>query len=168
MLLQTSNIETVKLKEKLLSGGYSSVHTKIEFDTEMLTLKSKEYFKEHLSQKDKIVDDLRNIYGEPDEKSQRKVLMQNLIDLRNNPHKVLFTLHLDIEEQSQPRRVFSKIFKLNENNQKAFNMTKSVQVRIFKKKPFAELDILNKTVNDFGPNSKTGHVFIVFNNLTIQ
>ena len=94
--------------------------------------------------------------------------MQNLIDLRNNPHKVLFTLHLDIEEQSQPRRVFSKIFKLNENNQKAFNMTKSVQVRIFKKKPFAELDILNKTVNDFAPNSKTGHVFIVFNNLTIQ
>ena len=73
MLLQTSNIETVKLKEKLLSGGY--FHTKIEFDTEMFTLKSKEYFKEYLSQKDKIVDDLRNIYGEPDEKSQRKVLM---------------------------------------------------------------------------------------------
>ena len=107
MLLQTSNIKTVKLKEKLLSGGYSSVHTKIEFDTEMFTLKSKEYFKEYLSQKDKIVDDLRNIYGEPDEKSQRKVLMQNLIDLWNNPYKVIFTLHLDIEEQSQPRRVFS-------------------------------------------------------------
>ena len=111
----------------------------------MFTLKSKEYFKEYLSQKDKIVDDLRNIYGEPDEKSQRKVLMQNLIDLWNNPHKVIFTLHLDIEEQSQPRRVFSKIFKLNENNRKAFNMTKSVPVRIFKKKPFADLDILNKT-----------------------
>ena len=36
----------------------------------MLTPKRKEY----LAQKDKIVDDLRNIYGDTDEKSQKKVL----------------------------------------------------------------------------------------------
>ena len=36
----------------------------------MLTPKRKEY----LAQKDIIVDDLRNIYGDTDEKSQKKVL----------------------------------------------------------------------------------------------
>ena len=64
--------------------------------------------------------------------------MQNLIDLcknedRNNPHKVIFNLRLDGEEQSQPSRVFSKIFKLDENNQYSFSMTKSLPIGIFKK-----------------------------------
>ena len=93
------DIKTVELIERLFSGGYSSVHMTVGFDFEMFTPKSKEY----LAQKDKIFDDLRNIDDEPDEKSQRKVLMQNLIDLwknedRNNPHKVKFNLHLNGEE----------------------------------------------------------------------
>ena len=74
------DVETVKLMEKLESGGCSSVHTRLGFDIEMFTPKSKDY----LTQKDKIVDDLRNLYGEPSEKKQRKVLMQNLIDLWKN------------------------------------------------------------------------------------
>ena len=118
----------------MLSGGYSSVHTSVGFDTEMFTPESKE----DLGQRDKIVDDLGNICGESDEKSIKKVLVQNLIDLwknedRNNPHKVIFNLRLDGEEQSQPSRVFSKIFKLDENNQYSFSMTKSLPIGIFKK-----------------------------------
>ena len=148
--------------ERLLSYGYSSVHTRVGFDIAMFRPKSKEY----LVQNDKIVDDLRNIYGEPDEKSQRKVLMQNLIDLwknedRKNPHKIIYNLCFDGEEQSQPRRAFSKICKLDENNQYGFAMTKPLPIGIFKKKPFVDLDILNKAVNDFDPTSKTGHVFVV-------
>ena len=118
----------------MLSGGYSSVRTSVGFDTEMFTPESKEL----LGQRDKIVDDLGNIYGESDEKSKKKVLVQNLIDLwknedRNNPHKVIFNLRLDGEEQSQPSRVFSKTFKLDENNQYSFSMTKSLPIGIFKK-----------------------------------
>ena len=118
----------------MLSGGYSSVHTSVGFDTEMFTPESKE----DLGQRDKIVDDLGNICGESDEKSKKKVLVQNLIDLwknedRNNPHKVIFNLRLDGEEQSQPSRVFSNIFKLDENNQYSFSMTKSLPIGIFKK-----------------------------------
>ena len=136
------DIETVELMEELLSGGYSLVHTRVGFDTEMFTPKSKEY----LAQKDNIVDDLRNVYDDPDEKSQRQVLMQNLIDLwknedRNNPHKVIFNLRLEGEEQSQPRRVFSKIFKLNENNQYRCSMNKPLPIGVFKKKPLVDLDI---------------------------
>lgn len=75
------DVETVKLMGKLVSGGgCSSVHTRLGFDIEMFTPKSKDY----LTQKDKIVDDLGNLYGEPSEKKQRKVLMQNLIDLWKN------------------------------------------------------------------------------------
>ena len=40
-------------------------------------------------------------------------------------------------------------------------MTKPLPIGIFKKKPFVDLDILNKAVNDFDPNSKIGHVFVV-------
>ena len=47
---------------KLLSRGYSSVHTRLEFDTEMFTPKGKEC----LNEKNQIVDDLRNLYGEND------------------------------------------------------------------------------------------------------
>ena len=77
VIIYRKEIKTVELMERLLSGGYSSVHTKVGFDTEMFTQKSTG----NLAKKDKIGDDLRNIYGEPDEKCQRKVPMQNLIDL---------------------------------------------------------------------------------------
>ena len=45
--------------EKLFSGGYSSVHTRLGFDTEMFTPNSKKYMKE----KDQIIDDIRNLRG---------------------------------------------------------------------------------------------------------
>ena len=125
--------------ERLLSCGYSSVHTRVGFDIAMFRPKSKEY----LVQNDKIVDDLRNIYGEPDEKSQRKVLMQNLIDLwknedRKNPHKIIYNLCFDGEEQSQPGRAFSKICKLVENNQYGFAMNLTIQKKK-KKKMYNEI-----------------------------
>ena len=46
--------------ESLLSGGYSSVYTRLGFDTKMFTLKSAEYVKH----KHDIIEQLRNLYGE--------------------------------------------------------------------------------------------------------
>ena len=80
---------------------------------------------------------------------------------RNNADKVIYNLRLDREEQSQPRRVFWRIFKLDENNQYGFAMTKPLPVETFKKKTFFDLNILNKVVNDFDPSSKIGHIFVV-------
>ena len=57
ILTYPRNMEMVDLVKKLLSGVYSSVHTRLGFDTEMFTPKSKEYFDE----KDQIVDNLRNL-----------------------------------------------------------------------------------------------------------
>ena len=59
ILMDPRNVEIVDLMEELLSGGYSSVHARLSFNTEMFMPKSKEYFDE----KDQIVDELRNLYG---------------------------------------------------------------------------------------------------------
>ena len=80
---------------------------------------------------------------------------------RNNADKVIFNLRLDRAEQSQPRRVFSKIFKLYENNQNGFAMTKPQPVGTFRKKTSFDLNILNKVVNDFDPNNKICLIFVV-------
>ena len=56
------SVEIVDLMESLLSGGYSSVHTRLGFNTEMFTPKSKEY----IEQKNSIIEKMRNVCGEPD------------------------------------------------------------------------------------------------------
>ena len=58
------NAEIVELMESLLSGGYSSVHTRLGFDTEMVTPKNQE----HMKEKDEIIEQMRNLYVEKNEK----------------------------------------------------------------------------------------------------
>ena len=57
ILTYPRNVEVVDLMESLLRGGYSSVHTRLGFDTEMFTPKSAEYMK----RKDDIIEQLRNL-----------------------------------------------------------------------------------------------------------
>ena len=68
------NIEVVDLIESLLRRGYSSVHTRLCFDIEMSTPKSAEYMK----QEDDIIEELRKLYGEKNEKTEKKRLNQLL------------------------------------------------------------------------------------------
>ena len=56
ILAYPRNVEVVDLMESLLRGGYSSVHTRLGFDTEMFTPMSAEYMK----RKDDIIEQLRN------------------------------------------------------------------------------------------------------------
>ena len=81
---------------------------------------------------------LHNLYGDTNEKRDRKILMQDLIDSwkeedSKNPHKLIYNLRLQGEERSQARKVFSKIVKLDENNQYGFVMIKPFPIGIFKK-----------------------------------
>ena len=68
ILTFASNVEIVDLMESLLRGGYSFVHTCLGLDTAMFTPKSKEY----IEQKNNIIEKMRNVCGEPDEKNKRK------------------------------------------------------------------------------------------------
>ena len=62
------SVEIVDLMENLLSGGYSSVYTGIGFGTETFTPKSKG----KIEQKNKIIEKMRNICGEHNEKKEKR------------------------------------------------------------------------------------------------
>lgn len=114
ILTYPTNVETVELMEKLLSGGYSSVHTRLGFDTEMFTRNSEKYMKE----KERIIDDMTNLRGEPDEKVKVKQLNKEFYELfkqedLNSSIKPIFTVRLDGETESHKRRVFSKMRTIN-------------------------------------------------------
>ena len=90
------NVGVVDLMEGLLSGRYSSVHTRLGFDTKMFTSKSPEYMKE----KDEIIEQMRKLYGEKNEKKEKKKLNQRFYNLfkqedLNSSNKPIYSLRLD-------------------------------------------------------------------------
>ena len=68
---------------------------------------------------------------------------------------------MDGEESSRKRRVFSKVFKLDENNQYGFAMKKLLPIGIFKKQSDPNLETLENSLKNFDPNAKIGEVFVV-------
>ena len=112
------------------------------------------------------MENLRNLYDEPKEKEDRKILIQDLTDSwkeedSKNPHKLNYNLRVKGEETSQARRVFLKIFKLDENNPYGFAMIKPLPIGIFKKKDSATLEIMNEVVKNYDPNDKIRHILEV-------
>ena len=67
---------------------------------------------------------------------------------------------LDGGTESHKRRVFSKIFKLDENNQYGFAMTKPLPIAFFKQEKEVSMDILNNSTENFDRNSKWGEIFV--------
>ena len=63
--------------ESLLSEGYTSVRTRLGFDTEIFTPKTKEC----LTNKGNILAQIRDLHGEKDERKKGRVLMNKLIEL---------------------------------------------------------------------------------------
>ena len=111
ILTYPRDVEIVDLMEQLLSGGYSSIHMRLGFDTGM-SPKSEKYIKE----KEQIIKDMRNLCGEPNEKVKKKELSKKLYELFkqedvNSRIEPIYYLRLDGKNESHKRRVFSKIFK---------------------------------------------------------
>ena len=82
--------------EKLLSGGYSSVHTCLGFDTEMFSPKSKEYMKK----KDQIIEQMGNLCGEPNEKYEKILKKLYILFKQEDPkssNKPIYSLRLDVK-----------------------------------------------------------------------
>ena len=99
------SVEIVDLMENLLSGGYSSVHTRLGFDTEMFAPKSKEYIEQIYN----IIEKMKNVCGEPMKKKKEKTKQGTLRfvqkeDLKNKP---IDKICLDGEQESKGRRVFN-------------------------------------------------------------
>ena len=74
----------------------------------------------------------------PMEKKQKNKLNKELYDLfkkedLKSSNKPIYKICLDGEQKSKGRRVFSRIFKLEENNQYGFAMTKLLPIGTFKR-----------------------------------
>ena len=81
-------------------------------------------------------------------------------DLKSS-NKLIYSLRLNGEYQSKKRRIFSKIFKLDENNRCGFTMAKPRPIGTFKKEPQASMEILTKSLENFDPNAEVGKIFVV-------
>ena len=145
----------------LLSGGYSSVDTRLGFRLGF-NPKSKAY----IEQKNNIIEKMRNVCDEPHDKKQKKKLNKEPYELfkkedLKSSNKPIYKIRLDGEQKSKWRRVFSKIFKLEENNQHGFAMTKPSAIGTFKREKEANMEILNEAIENFDPNAKVGKIFVV-------
>ena len=81
-------------------------------------------------------------------------------DLKSS-NKPIYKILLDEEQESKGRRIFSKIFKLDENNQHGFAMTKPLPTGTFESEKEANMEILNEAIENFEPNAKVGKIFVV-------
>ena len=81
-------------------------------------------------------------------------------DLKSS-NKPIYKIRLDEEQESKGRRIFSKIFKLDENNQYGFAMTKPLPTGTFESEKEANMEILNEAIENFDPNAKVGKIFVV-------
>ena len=68
---------------------------------------------------------------------------------------------LDGEDVSNKCRVFSKIFKLGENNQYGFAVTKPLPIGNFNKEAHVCMDILFNSIENFDSSAKVGEIFVV-------
>ena len=120
------------------------------------------WWKNEKSNKKKLNQRLYDLFKQKDLNSCN----QKLYDLfkqkdLNSCNKPIYILRLDGEEESKKRRVFSKIFKLDKNNQYGFTMTKPLLISIFKKEHHVDMDTLNRSIENFGPNARFGDIFVV-------
>ena len=71
-------------------------------------------------------------------------------DLKSS-NKSIYKIRLHGQQESKGRRVFSKNVKLDENNQYGFAMTKLLPIGTFKRGKEANMEILNKAIENFDP-----------------
>ena len=119
-----------------------------------------------MKDEDRILEHIKSVIGDPDEKVKIKKLNKELYELfmkedLSSTNKPIYSIRLDGASKSYKRRVFSKIFKLDENNQYGFTRTKPLPIGIFKREKKVSMDILNNSISNFDPNSKIGEIFVV-------
>ena len=90
------NNTQMEIFEKTLSGGFSSVNTRLSFDTEL--------FMANLTQND----------------YQKMNIDQSFKAFKRDDLKVVYSLKLDNEETFRKKRIITKIIKFDESNQYGF------------------------------------------------
>ena len=135
LTLATCN-EHVEVFEKTLTGGFSSVNTRLGFDAEILLPNYK-----------------------PSE-FNKMTIDESFKAFKNQNYKVSYKLKLDGDDKYRDIRVSSKIIKFDENNQYGYAMTKPMPTGSIKEKSssWTEFNLLLERVD---LDDKIGHLFVV-------
>ena len=124
-------MKLVDIFEKILTGGFSCVNTKLAFDTEIL------------------LPNLEN------QQSNDDVLQKDY------NYKICYKLRLDSDKEHKTYRVISKILKLDENNQYGFAMTKPMPTGHIKLNPGISWRTFNILLESVDLDDPIGHLYIV-------
>ena len=131
----SSNMETF---EKALMGGFSSVKTRLPFDTKSLMPNYTQLEYEKIK-----IDQSFHAY-------------------KRNDLKVIYKVRFDVETAYEPRRVISKVLKLDEHDQYGYAMTKPMPTGCIKEHAspcsMLKFNLLLETVDLDDP---IGHLFVV-------
>ena len=127
----------MEIFEKTLSGGFSSVNTRLSFGTELLM--------PHLTQND----------------YQKMNIDQSFKAFKRNDLKVVYSLKLDNEKTFQKKHIITKIIKFDENNQYGFAMTKPMPTGCIKENNSPTWLEFNLLLEKFLLKDPIGHLFVV-------
>ena len=131
LALPTDNVQ-MEIFEKTVCGGYSSVNTRLSFDTELLM--------PNCSKSDYDVNP--NLFKRDD-------------------LKLGYMLKLDNSSDYERKRVITKIVKLDENNQYGFAMTRPMPTGCIKQNPSPTWATFNLLLEKVSLEDKIGHLFVV-------
>ena len=130
ILTLPTKYEHVEIFEQTVIGGFSSVNTRLAFDTQIL---------------------LTNLMNE--KKADEDLINKNL------NCKVVY--NLNINNKKVKKRIITKIFKLDENNQYGMAMTKPLPTGCIKDDKDISWETFNFLLETVSFEDKIGHLYIV-------
>ena len=113
ILALPTNNNIMETFEKTLTGRFSSINTLLSFDTDILVPN----------------------YTQPEYDKMK--LDESFHAYQRDDLKVIYKIRFDVETAYEPRRVSSKILKLDENSQYGYAMTKSMTTGCIKRTSLA-------------------------------
>ena len=131
------NNTQMEIFEKTLCGGFSSVNTRLSFDTELLmpNLTKSDY--------------------------QNMNIDQSFKAFKRDDLKVVYSLKLDDEKSFRKKRVTTKIIKFDENNQYGFAMIRPMPTGCIKQNTSPSWLEFNLLLEKVSLENSIGHLFVV-------
>ena len=128
--LPSSN-EAVDIFEQTITGGFSSVNTRLAIDTEI---------------------SLPNLINEEKQPEEFQKGYNN---------KICYNIRLNNEKKYSEKRVITKILKLDENNQYGFGMTKTLPTGCIKQNFDTSWRTFNLLLQNVSLDDQIGHLYMV-------
>ena len=131
ILVLPTKLDHVEIVEQTVTGGFSSVNTRLAFDTQI---------------------SLPNL--------EDKTNLENIPLNKDFNIKVVYNLKLD-DKKAEKKRVLTKILKLDENNQYGYGNTKPLPTGFIKDDSDISWETFNLLLEKVNFENKIGHLFVV-------